>query len=863
MLGCIRNAVAVAVATSFSLTIATASEPGDRAFTPLGGGAIGLPASVGARGNIAVALPLVFPAPRGGLPLPFAVSYDGSNSVGAAGVGWDIPIPGVTRQHNLSRRKPVHRFQGQADPATADRLFVDTGTGPMLMSLTDNAGVYQTFNNGYFELRQLGNTAFVGQDGSGRTWVFQKLPALYDDDFFPLVRIADAGGGNRVDLVYDVYDKFSPNPVRLPTQSELSMRELVLREINYAHDASGTCPKYRIELGYTKWEALNYPVSYPDLIGLDIKAGRPRARTRVLNTLTLRSNADTLCLDSGGSLPHEIPVLHEITERTYQIAYTPDDVTGQPRLTKVDMYGARDSGTDPSTAVPVVAYSYGSPLVPGQPVNASPAIGRFTGPDHGGLDPFASKELHYVPTENLSLPAGPVGANDGFSVSFGAGGGAIYGLVRDFQDLNGDGRADFVTLSVNGTNPVLAINRPSSDGNDHSTLDVPANLPNAPAAPYNIGAPDLAFNLPVVATIDNTYQQIIDFNGDGRPDIVLATEGRNPSGNPDPNYWKVLVNTPGPSGQPSDIVWLERQVDITALRAEIQQHFTLSLVASSDENSKFLPVTRTHQVGVFDSSTMIENGIVTQWTLLDVNGDGFPDFVFDRLNVDAWNEQRCDAAGNCKDVIRQDRPPGNSLMVIYHTGPMMAGSGAETQSVWNGPAVTLRADGACGIERLAWIGDGRRQLKCGFMEVNGDGLVDYVIDDGDGVRAILSSGLAQAHDVRLPENQIPADYAKQEAKRAIPLPGPVGRIEDPLSSVCTPNASGSQTYQIEQMSTLRDITGDGIADYIYFGTRGALFDGTPLSHPALNAADRSGPQNWWFMAGTGVGFAAPRAIRDL
>ena len=151
-----------------------------------------------------------------------------------------------------------------------------------------------------------------------------------------------------------------------------------------------------------------------------------------------------------------------------------------------------------------------------------------------------------------------------------------YGLVRDFRDFDGDGRADFVTLNGGATNPVLAINRPSSLGNDFSTLDTPVNLPNAPTAPYSLGAPDFHFNLPVVAAIDNTYQQVIDFNGDGRPDIIIATEGRNPAGQRDPNYWMVLINTPGPSGQPSDIVWLERQIDISALRAEIQQHFALS-----------------------------------------------------------------------------------------------------------------------------------------------------------------------------------------------------------------------------------------------------------------------------------------------
>jgi RHS repeat-associated protein len=855
MVGTIRAALtAAAFSTLLAFTAANASDPGDRAFTPLGGGSVGSPAAVGARGNLVTSLPLLLPEPRGGLPLPLAISYTGSSLVGAAGVGWDVPIRGVTRQHNLSRRKPVHRFQGQADPAPPERIFVDIGTGPMLMSPTETSSIYQTFADGYFELRQVSNVAFVGRDANGWTWLFEKLPALYDDDFFPLVSIVDGTGVNRVNLNYDVYDKFSPNPVVFPySPAELSMRELVLREVSYSHDASGTCPKYRIELGYTKWQFLNYPVPYPDLIGVDIQAGHARAHTRILSSVTLRSNASPLCLVSG---PDNAP--HEITERTYRISYSPDEVTAQPRLAKVDMFGTGDSGADPSTAVPVVAYRYGTPLVPGHPQNTL-ATG-LSGSAHSVTPPFASTELHYAPAEQLVLPTGPAGI-EGISASTGAAGGAIYGLVRDLQDFDGDGRADFVTLDSNGTNPILAINQPSSAGNDFSTLTTPVNLPNSVAAPYTIGAPDLALNLPVVPSVDNTYQQVMDFNGDGRPDIIVATEGRNPSGARDPNYWMILINTPAPSGHPSDIVWLERQIDISALRAEIQRNFALSPIASSDESSKPLPVARTEQVGVFDQNSMIESGVITQWKLLDVNGDGFPDFVFDSSAVSDWDEQRCDTAGHCKQVTKQDHPPGNNVMVIYHTGPMMAGSGADGQSKWNGPAVMLRADGACGVERLAWIGSGLRQLKCGFMEVNGDGLIDYVIDDAAGIRAIRSSGLAQEHDVRLPENEAPAAYAQQEAKRAIFLPGPVGRIKDPRSTVCKPNTSGSQTYDIEQLTALRDVTGDGIADYVYFGSRGALSDGEPLSHPSLTSADRDSPQGWWFMAGTGVGFAPPRAIR--
>jgi hypothetical protein len=387
------------------------------------------------------------------------------------------------------------------------------------------------------------------------------------------------------------------------------------------------------------------------------------------------------------------------------------------------------------------------------------------------------------------------------------------------------------------------------------------DLPNNPAAPYNLGTPDLSFGLPVLGTIDNTYQQVIDFNGDGRPDIVVATEGRNPSGVRDPNYWLLLINTPGPTGDPSDIVWLERQIDVTPVRAAIQSKHQLSLFSSTDQSSKPLPIARTFQVGAFDQNKMVESAILTQWKLLDVNGDGFPDLVFDSDDVTAFTERQCDSAGSCKDILRQDHPASSSLMVIYHTGPMMAGSGGESQNVWVGPAVKLRTDGACGVERMVWTGGGMRQLKCGFMEVNGDGLVDYVINDAGGIRAIRSSGLAEVHDVRLQENHVRADYSQHEAKRAVLLPGPVGVVKDPRTSACGDGTDGASTYDIEQQTALRDITGDGVADYIYFGARGALADGTPLSHPALTPQDRVGPQGWWFMAGTGVGFAAPRAIR--
>ena len=45
-------------------------------------------------------------------------------------------------------------------------------------------------------------------------------------------------------------------------------------------------------------------------------------------------------------------------------------------------------------------------------------------------------------------------------------------------------------------------------------------------------------------------------------------------------------------------------------------------------------------------------------------------------------------------------------------------------------------------------------------------------------------------------------------------------------------------------------TGDGIADYVFFGGQ-RLPPGNP-----------EGPQGWWYMAGTGTGYvAAPAAVQ--
>src|SRR5687768_6162735 len=78
-----------------SLVLAPSS--GNAQYTPVEGAhysemaGTGFQGSVNAVGGYAASVPLDLPAARGGLTVPVQVAYDG-RKVGAAGLGWDVPL---------------------------------------------------------------------------------------------------------------------------------------------------------------------------------------------------------------------------------------------------------------------------------------------------------------------------------------------------------------------------------------------------------------------------------------------------------------------------------------------------------------------------------------------------------------------------------------------------------------------------------------------------------------------------------------------------------------------------------------------------------------------------------------------------
>jgi len=105
---------------------------------------------------------------------------------------------------------------------------------------------------------------------------------------------------------------------------------------------------------------------------------------------------------------------------------------------------------------------------------------------------------------------------------------------------------------------------------------------------------------------------------------------------------------------------------------------------------------------------------------------------------------------------------------------------------------------------------------CGLAEVNGDGITDYVSSRS----VFLGTGSLAASSYFTPS-------------AAMTLPGQLAIQNNQQVSRCAPPATANTTFHVTQTAGLRDVTGDGIPDYLLF----------------------TGP-NWNVWVGTGAGLAA-------
>ena len=129
---------------SFSLALmalATFAVPSHAQMAPTGSHYGGRPTDTGFsgvsdQGGFAASVPLDLPPSRGGLPIPLQI-VSGGRGVGAAGLGWDVPLSYVLVDSSIQRRRPM--YQPGAATAPRERItvvlpgrsaeMVQTGTG--------------------------------------------------------------------------------------------------------------------------------------------------------------------------------------------------------------------------------------------------------------------------------------------------------------------------------------------------------------------------------------------------------------------------------------------------------------------------------------------------------------------------------------------------------------------------------------------------------------------------------------------------------------------------------------------------------------------------------------------------------------
>jgi RHS repeat-associated protein len=674
--------------------------------------------------------------------------------------------------------------------------------------------VYRPFVGETFgELRGPGSNDPSGYwlytDTSGRRFFFERIEALEDKSLWFLARIVDTVG-NRVELQYSVLrDTVAPGPV-----------ELRLARISYSHLATpDDCPKYRIALDYAPFN--NNEV----VLGYHLDRGHIRLQRRLLAQISVLAYASC-----NGST--------ESTLRSYHFEYSSDADTGRPRLSRVDVRGRDGLGT-----LPVMQLEYGSALTNGK--------------------------YQYKSTSAIAIPAGT--PSIGHLLVSGSGGEEKFETTSAWVDFTGDGRPDFVRPANYDSAGTLSHYRNQPTGELIPVSGSIGQLDNL-AEQSRRELEDWANGALRSAAIES-WREMIDWNGDGRIDIVQAR------GAIDKDHWLVLLNFPAAGG---GVQFVGRQVRTSALRVALKIRGHKGI-----EDGEPLPLSRSRTIGEFHRRDCVDVALsdglvtpcaeewcsynpgepcedevgpywnhasktVTEWKLQDLNGDGFPDFVFNSNPlIETTSTGGGDASNFCvetadigehHDVLEcwggawtrsqtwtLDVGSGNRIRVFYNING--AGLANPTSSTEFAPEnVAIVADD-CGVER--WSASDRfgseeierawfyRTMTCGFREVNGDRLVDRVTGS---LRAVLNTGAVFGDGP------------------VVELPGRIGQASG-REATCGEDSDDTDKYQVRSSSDLADLTGDGIPDFVWW--------------------NRRPPQQWSLHIGTGVGFSEPRPLESL
>jgi hypothetical protein len=502
----------------------------------------GFSGAVNSQGAYGASVPLDLPKARGNLPVPLRISY-GGNRVGAAGVGWDVPLSFIRRDTTIAHRRPANNPDTippvDASPRAREQLSLtlDGERKDLVLNAAGTAWLARR-NDAQLEVRTHGDGVMVMYDGEGRTYSFSSeggaaSSRLDGGNLYVLRNITDPSG-NTVHLEYQFGAPTLPG--------NITGLSIDLVSVSYNQSPTAKCYKHRILLNYDSAATSPTGSPPPPPLALSMLGSTVLARVHKVTTIDVHSKP---------SCPQ-----HEMSLRTYKFTYQTDPDTQRPQLQKVTMIGQQDT-PERIVTIPVAEYTYGT----------------VTGSD-GKLSYRKTERIFPLPS---STSAGAPEATFGISLTRQTTAeGPILATMQNLLDINGDGRPDLVWGSYASLNTPLPGGRtffsapflfggpsPNSTFSEKGALDIPRQVFHRIGADPN--NPDHPEDQP--PTYHEIWEQTIDLNGDGRLDFITADEVGALG------YWVVYWNTP--SGFVRQLIPIAQSVSISK-----RQGITLSYCAT-------------------------------------------------------------------------------------------------------------------------------------------------------------------------------------------------------------------------------------------------------------------------------------------
>ncbi len=793
----------------------------------------GFEGSVDSRGGYSTSVALNLPPVRGGLELPLRIVYTG-HGVGTAGLGWDAPLTYILRDKTLSRRRPI--INSSPAPFVNDMLtLMFQGKSMNLVrkgGATSNVWVPQ-LESPQLEVHDLGDGSYTMYDGDGHTYQFTADSAHTTSDNrllsgnLSLLRVV-SGQGNKVQLQYRIRNTDVPGALTIDFAN-------ILYNVS---STSSTCFKNEIlfETGAPSYVAAG------TVFSKTLIQGQALARSSVLATVDVYSSRDC----SEGLL----------LARRYNFSYSADPDTQLPLLTSVTMQG-RTGTPEFEKLIQVAKYSYGSA--------SSPVAGSTT-----------LRQLIYAQSQALTLPADAPAPATGYVGLPPAGyDGSLPGSDTwlSLLDITGDGRPDLIYTKIDDHDSnALTLKFVPNEGDlssdpvplTHAVFGADAKRPfesqQGQGLRFSTDGSD-----PAGRYRDYVWRQAIDFNGDGRIDTIDAREVKG--------AWVVYLNLPGDT--PFEAHY-QRNVLAAAANDALQ---TLRFFGfHPDDDSGYIPLgsritgrnVRTEHCYQYASGpknviaswrqvdmdlclTNDQDGTqqvraektFTEWELRDLNGDGFPDFVFNAGATTLENEGWIPPTFvNSRNIgvgqIEQDvYPSTNVIDAMFNTG------GTNLENPHLSSAQAIHVGTPCGVAE--WqeeeVGQTKRstfdhisEQVCGFADANGDGLIDRIegttalLQDGGlgGVNGFLNFGVYTM--------TLPGFMGVQDSSHYATC-GDV--FDDGNYHFFSEFVDFDANYTAERTAALIDLNGDGIPDYV---GKGIAFLGTGVGFgPAMRITGNASP----------------------